>query len=361
MGRPPTFRRANTRGDAYSLEVTERAAEDALPRPPTPEGPLPDAPREPERKSEHGAVDERGFRGAPITAALFACNIGVFAAQVILAGDPRYSLGIPSGILRWLGANASLWTIADGRFETLVTSCFLHASILHLALNLLPLWQVGRLVERSIGQARFFPLYLASGVVGSATSAIWGRYFGQTLSVGASGAICGLIGAAIVLGVRTEGWRSELSIRMTLWLAILLLIGLSKYLRDDIVQVDHAAHVGGAIGGAVVAGSWRRGFAYSARAQSAIVTACVSLVLVCGAIVYVRDRTDPFLFLDVDGRTRVAYEAFRAGRCTRAQTAIGRAIRMDPRNGQLVAFAAEIDRECAEARSDGPRTPDMTR
>ena len=297
-----------------------------------------------DERTEEGAV--RGFDGAPVTAALFACLIGVFAAQVALSGDPRYALGIPEAILRWLGGNASLWTIADTRLETLVTSCFLHASLLHLALNLLALYQVGRLVERSIGPARFFPLYLVCGVVASAASAIWGRLFGQTLSVGASGAICGLIGAAIVIGIRTEGLRSELAIRMAVWLAALLLIPLGRYLRGDFVQIDNAAHVGGTIAGVVVAVSWRRGYEHSPRAQRAILAACVAVVCISGLTVFVRDRTDPYLFLDAEGRMRSALDALRAGRCDRARLAMGRAVSMDPQNKAVLSLAAEIAQAC---------------
>jgi rhomboid protease GluP len=296
----------------------------------------------------------RGFRGAPVTAALFAANIGIFAAQVALAGDLRFALGSDDRgrwdyILRWLGANASLWTIADSRFETLVTSVFLHASILHLALNLVLLYQVGRIVERSIGSARFFPLYLAAGIVGSAASAIWGRFFGQAVSVGASGAICGLVGAAIVIGLRTEGVKSELSRVMMVWLGVLLLIGVVKHLRGDVVQVDNAAHVGGALAGMIVSATWERGYAYSARGRAAILAACVALVLASGLVVYVRDRTDPYLFLDVEGRTRVALEALGAHRCDRAHSAIRRAMSMDRKNRALQALDDEIAQECAGA------------
>jgi rhomboid protease GluP len=298
-------------------------------------------------EGERGEAEAlRGFDGAPVTAALFATLVGVFGAQVVLSGSARHALGIPEPILRWLGANASLWTIADTRLETLVTSCFLHASILHLALNLLPLYQVGRLVERSIGSARFFPLYLVSGVAASATSAIWGRFFGQTLSVGASGAVCGLIGAAIVIGVRTEGPRSELSFRMSVWLAAILLIPLARHLRGDFVQIDNAAHVGGAIAGVMVAATWQKGADTSTRAQRAVLATCLAVVCLSGLVVYVRDRTDPYLFLDTEGRMRAALDAVQAGRCDRARDAMGRAAQMDPQNRAVAALADEIDGAC---------------
>lgn len=308
----------------------------------------------PPPSGEAGDDEQRGFRGAPVTAALFATNIGVFAGQVILAGDARYAaLGIPSRILRWLGANASLWTIADNRLETLVTSVFLHASALHLALNLWMLWNIGRYVERSVGAARFFPLYLASGIVASAASAIWGRFFEPgTLSVGASGALCGLVGAAIVIGVRMEGWQSELTWRMASYLLVLVLaIPLLHWVRGDIAQIDNAAHVGGAVGGAIVAMSWDKDYEYSKRATSALVAACVGLVAASGLVVWVRDRTDPYIFMDVDQRVNAAYEALYEHRCDRARAAIGRALQMDPQHNQIRAFADEIARECRDAPS----------
>ncbi|AKV03829.1 rhomboid family serine protease [Labilithrix luteola] len=302
------------------------------------------------------AVPPSAMSGAPITAALIAANAGIFAAQVYLSGKPTYALSVPAGILRWLGANDSLYTIADSRLETLVTSCFLHGSILHLAFNLFALWQVGPIVERAVGPARFFTLYLAAGIAGSASSAIWGRFFGQTLSVGASGAVCGLIGAAIVLGLRTEGRKSELAWGMARWLGLLLLIGLLKYLRGDIVQVDNAAHVGGALGGVIVANAWRRGATYSARTQRAIVAACVALIVGSGVVVYVRDRTDPLLFLDTERRMKAAIDAMRDGRCDDARTAMQRAIAMDPQSSSIRALDDEIAREC-QNNSEHQRKP----
>lgn len=296
----------------------------------------------------------RGFRGAPVSGALLAVNVGVFAAQVFLAGHAKYALGMPDGVLRWLGANASLWTISDNRFETLITATFLHASVLHLVLNMLVLWQVGPLLERAIGSARFFPLYLVSAVVGSAASAIWGRFFGQTVSVGASGALCGLIAAATVVGVRTEGWRGELTIGMGRWLGLIVLVGLVRQLFPLAAQIDNAAHIGGALAGAVVAVTWQRGFSYARRSQRTVLLASIALVLGAGGVVFVRNHTDPFLFMNVEERRGAALAAFRAGHCDRARAAMQRAVQMDPNNRITHAEAQEIDRECSDPESDKP-------
>lgn len=296
----------------------------------------------------------RGLPGAPVTAALLAANAGVFAAQVSLAGHLRFALGgadarehaLWNGILRWLGGNDSTFTIADTRIETLVTSCFLHGSILHLGFNLLVLWQVGPFLERAVGRARFLSLYLGAGIMGSTFSAIAGRLLGTSLSIGASGAICGLIGAMLVLGARTQGWRGPLARQMAGWLAFLFVLGLAKNLQGGMVQVDNAAHVGGALGGVVIAAAWRRGVTYTARAQRLVVSACVGLLVASGLAVYVRDRSDPYLFMSVDERLRAALREAHDGRCAEADRALKRAQRLDPGRAALRETMQRIDREC---------------
>ncbi|MBX3211759.1 MAG: rhomboid family intramembrane serine protease [Labilithrix sp.] len=315
--------------------------------------------------AQDAALEEtRGLRGAPITSALLAANAGVFAAQVSLAGNLRFALGgadqqdhtLWNAILRWLGGNDSTFTIADTRLETLVTSCFLHGSILHLGFNLLVLWQVGPFLERAVGRARFLPLYLGSGIMGSAFSAIAGRLFGASLSIGASGAICGLIGAMLVLGARTQGWRGPLARQMAGWLAFLFVLGLAKNLQGGMVQVDNAAHIGGALGGVIIAATWRRGVTYTAQLSRIVVGACVAIMIVAGLTVYVRNRTDRYLFMGVDERLNAASRAARSGQCDEADRAMKRAQRLDPGNERLHDRAQEINRECLAPSAPPVRT-----
>ncbi len=313
-----------------------------------------------QREDDRDSEEMRGLKGAPVTGALLAANAGVFAAQVSLAGHLRFALGgadaqehtLWNAILRWLGGNDSTFTIADTRLETLVTSCFLHGSILHLGFNLLVLWQTGPFLERAIGRARFLPLYLGAGIMGSAFSAIAGRMFGASLSIGASGAICGLIGAMLVLGARTQGWRGPLTRQMAGWLAFLFVLGLAKNLQGGMVQVDNAAHIGGALGGAIIAATWRRGVTYSTRAQQIIVGVCVGIILFSGLTVYVRNRTDPYLFMSVEERARAGLRAARVGDCDEAERAMRRAARLDPGNEGVRERAQAVTRECL-----APRTP----
>lgn len=307
------------------------------------------------------AAARQGLRDAPVTRALIAVNVAVFAYAVFVAGSVGAAWSIPEDVLKWLGANDSLSTIADSRLETLVTSCFLHASIFHLALNVIALWVVAPFVERVVGPARFATLYLAAGIGASASSAIVGRLFGTTLSVGASGAICGLMGAGIVLGVRAEGWKSPHAMAMARWLVLLLVVGLVKYLRGDMLQVDNAAHVGGALSGAVVAITWRRE-PYARRTQHAIVAGCALAVAASGLVVWARDVTDPYLFLDVEGRTRAAYDALGVGDCAAARTAIRRALAMDPKSQIVRERENDIEAACTglENRRLDRRVPAIT-
>lgn len=297
-----------------------------------------------EAEAQAKQTDPRGVgamvRAYPITFALMALNLAVFAAEVHHGGGGIALWKVPGDTLLLFGANSSTSTIADTRLETLVTACFLHLSILHIGFNLLALYQVGPLVERMVGFARFLPLYLGCGIVGSATSAIWGRFWEQRTSAGASGAICGLIGAALVLGWRTEGKRGPLTVGMARWLFVVLVVGMAA-------GFDNAAHVGGAVAGIVIAATWRRGHTYGAGTRRIVVGICMAVIAGSGFVVYHRDRTDPFLFLDFNQRIDVAYGAMQAGRCDRAQIALARAIRMDPRNHLIQALRDEFARTCA--------------
>ena len=83
-------------------------------------------------------------------------------------------------------------------------------------------------------------------------------------------------------------------------------------------------------------------------------------LVVSGVVVFVRNRTDPYLFMDPDERMTAAGSALRAGRCDRARTAMERAIQMDPNNRYIRALDQEIGRECSDPTSDRP-TPYIRR
>ena len=131
--------------------------------------------------------------------------------------------------------------VADGEWYRLITSGFLHASLLHLAFNMYFLYFLGTLLEPSIGKVRFGIIYVVSLLGGS---------FGALLvspdaaTVGASGAVFGLLGAGI-LAMRARGidpMQSGLGITLLLNLGITFLIP----------RISIGGHIGGLIAGAIV-------------------------------------------------------------------------------------------------------------
>ena len=284
-------------------------------------------------------LGSKELRDAPVTRAIVALNVLVFLACAAHARSAGAIARMPQDTRLVFGANLASLPVGAGRVEALLASCFLHFDLLHIGFNLMSLRSVAPFVERSVGPARFFPLFLMTGVVGSAASALVGWTATERLSAGASGAICGVIGAAAVLGYRTQGARGPLTTSMARWLAIIVALGF-------IAHFDNAAHIGGAVAGAVIAASWRRGYSYSPRGQALVVGGCIALVLGTGGVVAWRDLTDPYLFLGSDDRLRIAEGALAEGRCDVAREAATRALRLGRRDRVTVEIAGRILVRC---------------
>jgi rhomboid protease GluP len=285
------------------------------------------------------------FRDAPVTAMLIVANVVVFLIEIAYALRAHELPGIfsmPLSALLATGGNYSVATVREVRVETLLASCFVHGGLLHIGFNMMALRNVGTLVERIVGPARMLPMYLLSGVVGAFASSFWHWAMGRALvSVGASGAICGLIGAALVVGWRVEGRDSPLVRGTARWLVSILVIG---FLPG--VGIDNAAHIGGAVAGAVIAMLWRRGLVYGTGRKVAWIGASVLFVLAAGARVVERDLRDPYATLMVADRINVAMGALEAGDCAVARTAIGRAARLTPDAPEVLDGRQAVAQAC---------------
>lgn len=266
------------------------------------------------------------YQQAPLTFAIIVVNVAVFVAQVGVSGLVGLA-SMPSTVLHQFGANEAAATVYGLRWETLLTSCFVHGSLIHIAFNMIALWQIGPFVERTAGPARMAPLYVLSGVAGSMGSAFFGWLsHAQRLSVGASGAICGLVGAALVLGYRVEGWRSPIMRAMVRWLVLLFGLGLVvtflMRIGGSSGGFDNAAHAGGTLAGVSIAIGWRRGAPYDRSTSVWIVVLCACVCLGTAFRVVRIDLTDPFAKLGVDDRVGQAARALRDGRCADARALI---------------------------------------
>jgi membrane associated rhomboid family serine protease len=154
------------------------------------------------------------------------------------------SVGNDAGLLK-LGAlpdNGQL----HGEFWRIATYSFLHFNWLHLFLNVGLLLWIGRIVEQQVGIGRAALIYFASVVCSAAVILLvhnWHPKEGGT--VGASGGVFGLLGAALIILYRQNG-----DDRLRKWLWIALLAGFGVSLLPDISM---AGHIGGIIGGVAVA------------------------------------------------------------------------------------------------------------
>src|SRR6185295_15452859 len=126
-----------------------------------------------------------------VTMSLIAINVGIYLLQ--LAGGA--SVNANSG---WIFEHGALYgpLVAQGDWYRLLTAAFLHYGPFHLGLNMLALWWIGRPLEDYLGPVRYLLLYLVSGLAGSAGALL---VTPTGVTVGASGAIYGILGAAIVL------------------------------------------------------------------------------------------------------------------------------------------------------------------
>jgi rhomboid protease GluP len=277
---------------------------------------------------------------APVTRMLIALNVCVFVAEVALSHNAS---NLPTRQLLALGASYSLATVAEGRYETLVTACFLHAGLIHLAFNMLALWQAGPLVERGVGSARMAPMYLLAGAFGNLLSVLYGWFSGSGgITVGASGAISGVIAAALVVGWRTAGWRGPLTQAMARWLGFVVLFGVLSNMGGG--HIDNSAHIGGALAGAAIAGLWKRGYRYSPAATRGILGGCAGVLVACIAVVVVRDRVDRFAPMDLQERLEFTADAAGDGRCGDAEEGLRAVERLRP----AASLRREVEEGCGQ-------------
>jgi membrane associated rhomboid family serine protease len=132
--------------------------------------------------------------------------------------------------------------IADGELWRLVTAGFLHAGFLHLAFNAFALYVLGTMLEPAIGRLRFATIYFVSLLAGSFGALLVDP---NALTVGASGAIFGLMGAAFVV-MRNRG-INPMESGLGVWLGINLMFTFA------IPGISIGGHLGGLIGGALAA------------------------------------------------------------------------------------------------------------
>jgi membrane associated rhomboid family serine protease len=130
-----------------------------------------------------------------VTKILIAVNLVVYGLQYLLGDRIQYAYAMLTGPV--VMPDGSIGGVADGEYWRLLTSAFLHGGLLHVAVNMFGLYQIGPILERQLGRARFIAVYLISALGGSVAVYLFAPQ--NQLVVGASGAVFGIFGAAIVL------------------------------------------------------------------------------------------------------------------------------------------------------------------
>lgn len=180
------------------------------------------------------------IKANPATAAFTALNVAVFLFQWAVYGSSD------APVLYLMGAKFGP-AIQDGEWYRLVMPIMLHGGWLHLAINNLGLWMVGPLVERIYGSTYFAAIYVISGVLGVVASYV----NSPVLSVGASGALFGIVAATTVYFALNR--RLMQSQERRFFFTLLALIAGNLLIGEFIPGIDQAAHVGGLVGGAIIA------------------------------------------------------------------------------------------------------------
>ncbi len=161
-------------------------------------------------------------------------------------GASMYRKGALSWYLVW----------EEKEYYRLLTSMFMHADISHLFNNMLLLFFIGSTFERAVGKVKYLFLYFGAGIIAGITSIGYNMWkengvinlHEYTFSIGASGAIFGVVGAILFILVINKGYLEELGMRQ-----VILFVILSLYNGIVSSRIDQAAHIGGFVSGFVLA------------------------------------------------------------------------------------------------------------
>jgi rhomboid protease GluP len=184
-----------------------------------------------------------GEQETPVTAALLVANILMFGVSLVLtmqsgeAGGLHTLWGMSGAASYQLGASIPFGIMLEQhQLWRLVTAMFLHGGLLHIGFNMMTLMQIGPALEELYGSARYLFLYVVTGALGFVASALTGHF-----SIGASGALLGLIGAMLAVTTKRGGsFMRDLRSRLIRSLVILFVIGFLGSLG-----IDNSAHLGG--------------------------------------------------------------------------------------------------------------------
>jgi membrane associated rhomboid family serine protease len=208
-----------------------------------------------------------------VSKVIIAINVVVFLAQQASASFENHLILVGNAFDVATGQQVG---VADGEYYRLITAAFMHGSFLHIAFNMYALYLFGPPLESALGRVRFLSLYLLSALGGSAASYAFNAP--NQGSLGASGAVFGLLGAFFMVNRRFGRDNSGLLVLLAINLAFAFLPG---------TNIDWHAHVGGLITGSLVASA----LVYAPKSKRTVVQTAGCLVVLLIIVVVVVWRT----------------------------------------------------------------------
>ena len=186
------------------------------------------------KKDQEKVADVFSPKKPVVTYALILINVFMFLFPLINGNSEEfYNLFASYGPF-----------VKMGDYYRLISAAFMHANIAHLIFNMYALWIIGMQLESFIGKWRYLVVYLFSAISGSLLSVI---VTPDAVSVGASGAIFGLLGALLYFG-----YHYRVYLGTVIKSQIIPLIVINLLLGFMVPGIDNAAHIGGLIGGTLI-------------------------------------------------------------------------------------------------------------
>lgn len=173
---------------------------------------------------------------------LFVFSLAIDLRASLFSSSPFSFLSPSSNSLLVMGSTGAIPLFQLNRWWTLIAASFLHGSLMHIVFNMIALFQLGPLIIREYGASRMIVIYTLSGIGGYLLSAVLGVRF----TIGASAAVCGLIGAALYYGKSRGGaYGKAVYSQIGSWAIAIFVFGFF------VPGINNFGHAGGMLVGAL--------------------------------------------------------------------------------------------------------------
>lgn len=286
-----------------------------------------------QRTLNQNPVEHAMYQFAPITYALIATNVIVWLI-ILLFLPHRTDLEIIN-----VGA-LSHFNVVHGEIYRLVSSIFLHLNFEHLLFNMLSLFIFGKIVESLVGRWQMLVIYLFSGIMGNLFSL---AFLNDNISLGASGAIFGLLGAIVAMMLISKKFTQKMMLQIII--ATLIMAVISLFMNN----VNIIAHLGGLFAGGLIV---YIGYFYKTFKKGFHILIIVTSVLIIGLLVRI------FLIEDVNIYNKIIQKQMNEGHFSEAKHMIRETIKKDYANDEtyyLSGFVIAAKTSKAEAIAEWER------